>query len=148
MRARITPVIAGLVSIAMLAFGQLCALSSFSATHESETGVASVAAENDDHARTCDPSECGDDRESGSGCPNGALSCCSTWGPPIDRLSVSPPTFAPSGSADVWPAIEESHATENRIWEVALFELARAPSDPTDALLAASLSRRGPPALS
>lgn len=150
MRASPNPLAVGLVSIAMLVFGQLCAFSSFMVQEQPEsTNVALASAKSDDHAQACDPSTCGDEGqgEGHSGCPSGATSCCSTWGPPMDRLSVSPPTLAPVGLADTWLAIDESCATEKRASEVALFELARPPSDPTDALLAASLSRRGPPAL-
>lgn len=150
MRTRFTSVVAGLVTIAMVVFGQLCAFSAFVAHDESAANSpVATTAESDDHATSCDPSSCdGNGEEDGqSGCPSGAPSCCSTWGPPMDRLSVSPPSLGPSGLADAWFALDESRDDEKRVSEVALFELARPPGSTTEALLAASLSRRGPPAV-
>ncbi len=150
MRTRFTSVVAGLVTITMVVFGQLCAFSAFIAHDESTPGAAvATTAESTDHAASCDPSSChGDGDEDGeSGCPSGASNCCSTWGPPMDRLSVAPPSLAPLSLADAWLSIDESRAGEKRVSEVALLELARPPGSTTEALLAASLSRRGPPAL-
>lgn len=150
MRTRFTPVVAGLVTIAMVVFGQLCAFSTFVAHDESAANLTeATTAESDDHAASCDPSSChGDGDEDGeSGCPSGASSCCSTWGLPMDRLFVSPPSLDHLGLTGAWLAMNESRANEKRVSEVALFELARPPGSLTEALLAASLSRRGPPAL-
>lgn len=150
MSRRVTPIVVGLVTVAMLTFGQLCAFSTLLAPVHPETeGVtADHAADSNDHEATCDPSQCGGEREDGEhGCPSGASMCCSTWGPPTARLAVVPPSSVYLSMADAWLVVPQSHALDVRAAEVALFELARPPGNPTDALLASTLSRRGPPAL-
>ena len=148
MRSRLTPIVAGMVTLAIVVFGQLCAFSTVMAPVQSGTESAAVESttEADHHETTCDPRECGGESKDGDhGCPSGASSCCSTWGPPSARLSVSPPesiSFAPS---DLWMVVQ-SQSVEERAMEVAFWELARPPGHPTDAHLASSLSRRGPPA--
>lgn len=148
MRSRLTPIVAGMVAFAMVIFGQLCAFNTVMAPVQSGTESSTVAiAEADHHEATCDPGKCGGESDEGDqGCPSGGSSCCSTWGPPSARLSVSPPepvSFAPS---DVWLVVSQSQQVEERAMEVAFCELARPPGHPTGAQLASSLSRRGPPA--
>jgi hypothetical protein len=148
-RSRLTPIVAGMVTLAMVTFGQLCAFSTVMAPVQSEAESVAVEStpEAEHHGATCDPRECGGESEDGDqGCPSGASSCCSTWGPPSARPSVSPPesiSFAPS---DLCLVVSQNQSVEERAMEVAFCELARPPGHPTDAHLASSLSRRGPPA--
>ncbi len=150
MRSRLTPILVCLVTLAMVVFGQVCALSTLVRGVDPATLnlVASVPATDDPEA-TCNPADCegGGDEAEGEGCPAGASSCCSTWGPPISRLSLTPPASSVVLS-DEWLVFNDGHRVEQGATEVALFELARPPGLPTDALLVSSLSRRGPPAIS
>ena len=148
-RSRLTPIVAGMVTLAMVVFGQLCAFSTVMAPVQSGTESAAVesTAEADHHGAACDPRECGGEGEDGaSGCPSGASSCCSTWGPPSARLSVSPPESISFAPADLWMVVSQDQSAEERATEVAFCELARPPGHRSDANLASSLSRRGPPA--
>jgi hypothetical protein len=152
-RSRLTPLLVGLLTLAMVVFGQVCALSMLMARATTTDAVAFKSVSPiDDDASACRHTDCEGEEQSGqtghSGCPSGASSCCSTWGPPSDRLSLAPPPSVLMSDADVWLVADDLHAVEERASEVALFELARPPSLPTDTCLASSLSRRGPPALS
>jgi hypothetical protein len=150
-RSRFAPILAGLITLAMVVFGQVCAYSRLVTSVGETTAAASVETVPvpEDHASTCDPAGCESEgeRDNGSGCPSGAASCCSTWGPPSVRLSLTPPVSVPLFLADLWLIADDIHALAERASEVALFELARPPGLSTDALLASSVSRRGPPAL-
>ena len=150
MRLRLTPIVAGMITLAMVAFGQLCAFSTAMAPAQSGTESAAVesAADSDHHGAACDPRACGGEGEGENGdpgCPS-ASSCCSTWGPPSARLSVSPPESICFAPFDLWMVVSQDQSVEERATEVAFHELARPPGHPTDAHLASSLSRRGPPA--
>ena len=151
-RSRLKPLLVGLLTLAMVVFGQVCALSTLMARATPSEVLATESVSTTDEANACSHSDCEGDEQSGqtghSGCPSGASSCCSTWGPPCDRLSLAPPPSVLISGADVWLVADDLHAIEGRASEVALFELARPPGLPKDAFLASSLSRRGPPALS
>ena len=147
MRSRLAPLVVGLITLAMVVFGQICALSTLVAAHEVKAAEVESPSASEDHEATCDPSNCGGQDESDQHCPSGAPNCCSTWGPPNDRLSVSPPASLSLALLDAWLAVPHVHAMEERAAEVALFQLARPPSELSEVVLAFSLSRRGPPAL-
>ena len=93
----------------------------------------------------CSSDDCGG--ETGAPCPSGAATCCSTWGPPTERVALSAP-ISLKHTLDVAEILEGFVVQEDRAPEVAHFPLARAPGDPTDREFAHSLSRRGPPAIS
>lgn len=152
MGPRLKAILVCLITLGMVVFGQVCALSTLVKGVDpsvSDLAVSDVPA-TEDHAATCNPEDCaGEGGDEGhQGCPSGAASCCSTWGPPTSRLALSPPVSLRLALPDAWLAAADAHTAEDRAAEVALFELARPPCHPTGVLLASPLSRRGPPALS
>lgn len=136
MRSRLAPLLVGLITLAMVVFGQFCALSTLIAAREVQAAEVESPIASGDHEATCDPRECGGEDDGDQHCPTGAPNCCSTWGPPIDRLSVSPPASISVALLDAWLAVPYVHALEERAAEVALFQLARPPSHPSEVLLA------------
>lgn len=142
MRSRLHPIVACVITLAMVAFGQVCAVNTL--VRCAEPSVVEAA----DHEATCDPRECGGEGpDEAPACPTGAASCCSTWGPPISRLVMGPPTPTVSAPLDGWLAPSVADGVETGAAEVAPDGLARPPGGSTTTLLAASLSRRGPPAV-
>lgn len=149
MNSRVSPIVACIVTLALVAFGEVCALGSFLArveTPESAMAVASVDV-SEKHGGCTD--ECGGVPEDGEneGCPTGAVSCCSTWGPPTSRISLALPTLL-SPLLDAWDVVVGVSAEQERAAEVALFPLARPPGQFFSTLFTSSIPRRGPPASS
>jgi hypothetical protein len=147
-RSRVSPYVAGLITLAMVVFGQVCALHQFvepGGPAASDVAFQAMPAA-DEHTGTCTSDDCGGEVD--TSCPTGAAECCSTWGPPSSRLLLPPPSALLLTLADAWLVVADRHVVEERVLEVALFELARPPGFSADALLSSSLSRRGPPALS
>lgn len=148
MRSRVSPYLVGLIMPAMVVFGQVCAFHQFVRSNDpaaAEVAIEAIPAAGE-HKGTCTSEDCGS--ESDTGCPTGAVECCSTWGPPAGRILLPPPSSLLLTLADAWLVVADRHVVQERAQEMALFERARPPGIPTDALLASSLSRRGPPALS
>lgn len=140
MASPVRSLLASTLALAVLAFGELCALGSAPPAGAAPVESAAPAA----HA-TCDGG-CGEpapaDEPGAAACPSGAALCCSSWGPPSVRLSMTPPAalaFTPE------PAVESAPAADpGRGGEPAALERVRPPGDLP--LLATALSRRGPPA--
>lgn len=148
MRTRVSPLLASLITLSMVVFGQVCAFSTMAQPQASDGAVElEVAAGGDEHAGTCTSEECGGDGEGEGHCASGAAFCCSTWAPPSDPVSLSPPQSIRLGPADAWTALAATVVTEDGAQEVAPFRLARPPVT-ANVLRSSSLSRRGPPALS
>ena len=148
MQRRVTSVLAGLVTLSMVVFGQVCALSTLvgpSNATPSELRLQAQASQSG-HQDTCTSEACGGRKgESEGSCPGGSAMCCSTWSPPSSRLQVPPPTLF---SLAFYDALDMARLMEDedRAPGVALFNLDRPPGSSRDLLLTSSLSRRGPPA--
>lgn len=140
MAPRVRSLLATMLALAVLAFGELCALGPAAPAGAAPVESAAPAA----HA-TCDGG-CGApapaDEPGAAACPSGAVLCCSSWGPPSARLSMTPPAGV---GFTAEPAIESAPAAEpERGAGRAAFERVRPPGD--HPRLATALSRRGPPA--
>lgn len=148
-RKRITTLLAGLIMLSMVMFGQVCGLSTLTPSWrgtESEFLTEVQPVETAEHEDTCTPEDCGGDDE--EQCPSGASMCCSTWAPPGARLSLPNPTSFHLALSHAWLALACFKGVDDGAPGVALFELARPPGPPSNLLLTSSLSHRGPPALS
>lgn len=148
MQPRITTVLAGLITLSMVVFGQVCALRTLSAPllTASESSVETQDA--GDHGG-CGSAECGGGSGEDEGaCPSGASMCCSTWVPPGSRLILSPPSSLRLALNDPWLVPSGHTVVEDGSQEVSLSQLARPPGSSIVLLNTSSLSRRGPPARS
>ena len=147
-RSRVAPILAGLITLSMVTFGQVCAFSTIAHSPKSEHALEleTASAAEEEHG-TCTSEGCEGEGEDEGHCPSGAATCCSTWAPPTAPLSVPPPTSTRINLADAWMIPATSLVLEDGAQEVALFKLDRPPGRPTEALLVSSQSRRGPPAL-
>ena len=148
MNSRVSPIVACIVTLALVAFGEVCALGSYLARVEaSEDATAIASADASAEHGGCE-GECGvpEDGENES-CPPGASRCCSTWGPPTSRMSLAlPALFLPL--LDAWEVVVGASAEQERAAEVALLALDRPPGPFSGALFISSIPRRGPPAIS
>ena len=142
MRTRVAPGLVALVTLSIVAFGQVCAF------HEACTSgepVLVTSREPEPQHDACSADGCGSEDE--APCTGCAPNCCRTWGPPSERLELPAP-ISLRHPLDIAAILDLFEPTEDRAPEVALFQLARPPGEPAGPELASSLSRRGPPAIS
>jgi hypothetical protein len=141
-RSRVAPGLVALVTLSILAFGQVCALHNECTTVESARVASNEPASSHDG---CSSDGCGG--EDDAPCTGCAPNCCRTWGPPTERLELPAP-ISLRHPLDIAEILDRFQPTQDRAPEVALFQLARPPSEPAGPEFATSLSRRGPPATS
>lgn len=149
---RITSVLAGLITLSMVVFGQVCALSALvdpSSPTPSERSLEASSARGKAHGETCTSEACGGGKSnSEKPCSGASAMCCSTWAPPCNRVEVPPPAGLSVPLSDLALVLAIATELEDRALGVALFQLDRPPGFNSLPLLTSSLSRRGPPARS
>ena len=151
MQPRITSVLAALITVSMVVFGQVCALGTLVNPSDPTAPVLRAegqSAERAEHAG-CTSEACGGESGENEGhCPSGAAMCCSTWAPPMSRLELPPPSLLRLVLTDFSPVLAKLTPVQDRAPGVALFELDRPPGSSSGLIPTSSLSHRGPPALS
>lgn len=149
MQSRWVPIVACVVTLALVAFGQVCALGSLLARVEAPESALVVTTEKASDEHSGCTGDCDTNSEDGQkeGCPTGAASCCSTWGPPTTRISLALPALW-TPLLDVGDVAVGLNVEQERAAEVALFQLDHPPRQFFSSLFISSIPRRGPPAIS
>lgn len=141
---RLNRIVAGLITLSMVVFGQVCALRMLASPADPIASISVADSESSKHEGCT--SACGGAERDERPCPSGASMCCSTWAPPGTRLSLALPVSLRLQLTEAWLAGTSAAVIEDRAQAVAFDELARPPGSPRDPFLVSSLSRRGPPA--
>ncbi len=145
-RPRIKRIVAGLITLSMVVFGQVCALRTLASPPDAIASIPVAEAESFKHEGCTSACGGGGAERDEQPCPSGASMCCSTWAPPGTRLSLALPVSLRLQLTEAWLAGTSAAVIEDRAQAVAFDELARPPGSPHDPFLVSSLSRRGPPA--
>ena len=146
MRPRIKRIVAGLITLSMVVFGQVCALRTLASPPDAIASIPVAEAESFKHDGCTSACGGGGEERDAQPCPSGASMCCSTWAPPGARLSLAFPVSLRLALTEALHAGVSVAVFVDRAQAVAFHERARPPGSPRDPFLVSSLSRRGPPA--